>query len=341
MAGRTKLGAVLVSLFATLLLAGPVSAAPAVTVTPLPNAHAHNDYEHQRPLFDALDRGFTSVEADIYPTFGKLYIGHYPWDVRPDRTLQSLYLEPLRQRVAANGGRVFPGWDGEFQLLVDVKDNERDGYRWLDQALRDPRYADLFTRYVNGAVWRGPVTVVISGRQARDLVAGQNDRYAFLDGNPADLGTGVPSTLMPLVSADWNTLFRWRGVGPMPEEERARLHQYVATAHAEGKRVRFWGTPDGPADDATARDDRRSCTLPGHATGTSEVSAPVPVTGPNCDWGMPGSTRDTTADAAGEARLAVWRELRAADVDLLGSDDLDGLAAFLTSDRSTALARSR
>src|SRR6266571_3355435 len=39
---------------------------------PLIHAHAHNDYEHARPLFDALDRGFCSVEADIYLVDGQL-----------------------------------------------------------------------------------------------------------------------------------------------------------------------------------------------------------------------------------------------------------------------------
>ena len=37
-----------------------------IQVVPLPNAHAHNDYEHKRPLFDALDHGFCSVEADVF-----------------------------------------------------------------------------------------------------------------------------------------------------------------------------------------------------------------------------------------------------------------------------------
>src|SRR5438128_1656766 len=31
--------------------------------TPLLHAHAHNDYEHTHPLFDALEQGFCSVEA--------------------------------------------------------------------------------------------------------------------------------------------------------------------------------------------------------------------------------------------------------------------------------------
>ena len=50
--------ALLPSAFWILLAAGTsVWAADAAEVSPLPNAHAHNDYAHQRPLFDALDSG--------------------------------------------------------------------------------------------------------------------------------------------------------------------------------------------------------------------------------------------------------------------------------------------
>ncbi|NAZ86429.1 hypothetical protein GTR00_10015, partial [Kineococcus sp. T90] len=36
---------------------------------------------------------------------------------------------------------------------------------------------------------------------------------------------------MPLVSDNWNNLFTWTGVGEMPQEERARLHEFVRAAH--------------------------------------------------------------------------------------------------------------
>lgn len=39
---------------------------PDSPVTPIRRTHAHNDYEHKHPLFDALDQGFCSVEADIW-----------------------------------------------------------------------------------------------------------------------------------------------------------------------------------------------------------------------------------------------------------------------------------
>ena len=69
----------------------------------LERAHAHNDYEHDRPLYDALDHGFKSVEADIYLVGDQLLIGHDPTDLTPERTLQSLYLDPLKKIVRITG----------------------------------------------------------------------------------------------------------------------------------------------------------------------------------------------------------------------------------------------
>src|SRR5467141_4729541 len=88
--------------------------------TPLIHAHAHNDYEHKRPLFDALDHGFCSVEADIYLEKGRLLVGHTRDDLRPERTLEKLYLDPLRERTRANSGRVYSGGPAIF-LLIDMK----------------------------------------------------------------------------------------------------------------------------------------------------------------------------------------------------------------------------
>src|SRR4051794_35634110 len=87
-----------------LLAVALAGAADPPAPTPLKNAHAHNDYEHPRPLFDALDQGFTSVEADIFLVNGQLLVGHTAVDLKPGRTLEALYLDPLRARVRANGG---------------------------------------------------------------------------------------------------------------------------------------------------------------------------------------------------------------------------------------------
>jgi glycerophosphoryl diester phosphodiesterase len=49
-----------------------------------------------------------------------------------------------------------------------------------------------------------------------------------------------------LISDNWNNLFTWQGVGPMPAAERNRLHEFVDVAHRNCQRVRFWATPDLP-----------------------------------------------------------------------------------------------
>ena len=53
-------------LLVTLSLLLTASSAHAAEPTPLLRAHAHNDYEHTRPLLDALECGFGSIEADIH-----------------------------------------------------------------------------------------------------------------------------------------------------------------------------------------------------------------------------------------------------------------------------------
>ncbi|MFC1605118.1 hypothetical protein ACFL5F_08845, partial [Planctomycetota bacterium] len=92
-------------------------------VIPLSRAHAHNDYEHDRPLYDALDQGFNSVEADIFLVDDDLHVAHNRRDITSERTLRRLYLDPLRERVKQNGGRVYPnpGAPGQFTLLIDIK----------------------------------------------------------------------------------------------------------------------------------------------------------------------------------------------------------------------------
>lgn len=229
----------LITAFLLCALCGvPSMAAEAV---PLLSAHAHNDYLHTRPLLDALDHGFCSVEADIFLVDGNLLVAHTRSGVKPDRTLQALYLDPLRERVKRNGGRVFR--DGpEFTLLIDLKSDWRTIYPVLRSALTN--YADMLTTFRGDATHTNAVRVIVSGNRSREMFAGETVRYAALDGNLPDLDSGLPASLMPWISAPWTAKFGWRGDGPMPEAERARLAEIVTQAHAQGRRVRFWGAPD-------------------------------------------------------------------------------------------------
>jgi hypothetical protein len=261
---------------AALALIAAFAAPPRPAVIPLVNAHAHNDYWHARPLFDALDNGFCSVEADVLLVGGELRVGHDKYEAQPGRTLEKLYLAPLRRRVKANGGKVYRGGP-DFYLLIDVKTEAKTTYQAIDKALA--RYADILSVTRDGRFERKAVTALITGNCARAAIQAQKVRYAAIEGGPADLDSNPPVQLIPSVGADWAAHFRWDGEGPMPAAERNRLRAMVHKAHLQKRRVRFWATPE---------------------------------------------TR------------AMWRELRAAGVDLINTDELAKLRRYLRKERWTS-----
>lgn len=210
---------------------------------PLTQVHAHNDYEHLHPLFDALDHGFCSVEADIHLLGGNLLVAHDRGQTKAERTLQALYLEPLRERVKINGGRVYPNGP-EFTLLVDVKGSWQTTYPVLRQVLRD--YAEMLTTFHDGKTQTNAVLAIITGDRSKDMFRGESVRYAALDGELQDLNSNAPAELIPWISSNWSTTFKWSGLGSMPLKERIKLQDIVAKAHQHGRRVRFWGAPDQP-----------------------------------------------------------------------------------------------
>jgi len=224
---------------------------PFKRVVPLIRAHAHNDYEHGRPLFDALERGFCSIEADVWLVDGQLLVAHDRHQVKSERTLQTLYLDPLRERVRRNGGRVYANGP-EIVLLVDVKSEAEKTYAALREVLKP--YSDVLTTYRVGSIQTNAIRVVISGNRAAKMMEAESLRHAFLDGRIADLEGGESGSLIPLVSDDWNRIFKWRWNRPMPEEELLKLKQLVDKTHSQGRRLRFWATPDNPETWATLYD---------------------------------------------------------------------------------------
>jgi len=225
------------------LLALAVAAQPPrpQPLIPLTHAHAHNDYAHTRPLLDALDCGFCSIEADIYLVDGKLLVGHNRLDLRPGRTLQSLYLDPLREIIRKNGGRVYR--DGPtVQLLIDIKTEAEATYAALSAVLKD--YAPMLTVFHPDKTEPGAVTVVISGNRPRKTMAAQKQRLAACDGLIEDIDNPPSVRLVPLVSSRWGITFKWTGRGQLPDDQRQLLRTLVEKAHKNGQRLRFWGAPD-------------------------------------------------------------------------------------------------
>jgi hypothetical protein len=240
---KTSLGHFLRSLIAGTAALSLITTVVAADV-PLRQAHAHNDYEHSRPLHDALDAGFASVEADIYLVNGQLLVAHERNQVHPQRTLEALYLEPLKQRVKQNHGSVYPR-RAPFWLWIDIKSEAEATYRVLRPLLH--RYSHLLTRFTDRQTKVNAVTVILSGNRPLDLVAREKFRYAGIDGRLEDLERPRSVHLMPVISDNWQKHFKWTGTATMPGHERDRLAALIQSAHQRRQKIRFWATADTPA----------------------------------------------------------------------------------------------
>ena len=239
--------------------------------TPLPRAHAHNDYEHTRPLFDALDQGFGSVEADIYLVDGQLLVAHNREDVKPERTLEKLYLAPLKQRFDQRK-EILPRMK-TLILLIDIKGEAVPTYQALEKQFEN--YKPMLTVFEADKITTNAVTIILSGNRPREYVAKQSKRWVAIDGRLADLPDNPPPSLIPLISDNWTLHFAWKG-GALPQDQASKLNDLVAKTHQQGRILRFWAIPD---------------------------------------------------------REEAWALLHEAKVDLINTDRLTELAAFLTAQR--------
>ncbi len=211
-------------------------------VTPLPNAHAHNDYHHPRPLLDALDAGFCSVEADVFVVGTQLLVAHDRVDVKPGNTLKDLYLEPLLKRHKMNSGSIYPEGPA-FYLMIDFKSEAESTYAALRDLLSD--YREMLTEYGSKGMQHRSVTVVISGNRPTETLAREKLRYAFIDGRLSDLDKNEqPVSLIPWISESWRSHFNWNGRGEFTSTEKVKLNQWITKAHTQGRKVRFWATPE-------------------------------------------------------------------------------------------------
>jgi sulfur transfer complex TusBCD TusB component (DsrH family) len=212
-------------------------------LSPLTNAFAHNDYFHKRPLFDALENGYTSIEADIFLVGDDLIVAHINPFFRSDKTLEALYLKPLAEHIAKNNGQVYKGYNEPVILMIDIKTGADNTYSKLKTLLK--KYSSILSSYDHGAVLKGAVTIVLSGHKPYKMIKAEENRLAFIDEDLIKTSQDTTSAnIYKLSSCKYSKILRWAGRGDLPENERKRLCAYVALAHRFGKKVRLWASPE-------------------------------------------------------------------------------------------------
>jgi hypothetical protein len=228
--------------------ADTVTAFPASIAKPAPapleQAHAHNDYEHERPLLDALAHGFNFIEVDVWLIENELYVSHhFPVFLQKANTLKNLYLDPLDKLIGENDGRVFTESAVPLHLMIDIKTGAIETYQVLKHQLEPFRH--WITHFCNDKTTERAVRIFLSGNRPIETLASENERFMALDGRIEDLGKDYPPSLMPVISEPFQSIFGWQLPGMKRLEKQWQVFERITRlVHAEGKKVRLWASPE-------------------------------------------------------------------------------------------------
>ena len=182
--------------------------------------HSHNDYWRHVPLYDALAAGCTSVEADVWLIGNDLFVGHSRKSLTKERTLQSLYIDPIvsiltiqntaSQATTTNhtlSSVTSPDTSnrtGVFDtspttpltLLIDMKTNGALTFPVVLEHLEPFRSRGWLTHFDGSAVVPGLITVVGTGNTPFDLlVANTTYRDMFYDAPLDELWGDSPTPI--------------------------------------------------------------------------------------------------------------------------------------------------
>jgi hypothetical protein len=210
----------------------------------LPNAYAHNDYYHKRPLLDALDNGFTYVEADVYLRDNQLVVAHILPRFKKVKTLEALYLVPLMNYISGyeKSPQRYGGNPCSLTLMIDIKSKAGRTYEALELLLE--KYKSILSDFTSGQITIRNVTVVVTGHKPTELITEQKSRLVFMDEDLKQADKDSSVNIYPIASCKYSSLIKWKGKGFINEEEVQRLKYYVAQAHKNGRKVRLWASPE-------------------------------------------------------------------------------------------------
>lgn len=206
--------------------------------------HAHNDYEHPRPLLDALELGFESVEADVWLDGTDIGVSHNGAPFKG--SLRTLYLDPLKQRVDQQG---------------TVNRNGRPFFLWLDLKQGDPKLLELIASQLGAytsfltefsddqAAISRQVTVILTGDDAgkKALVDRSGLRPYVRDSNSYTPMDPPSDNKWGAYALSYYAFMQWNGEGAIPAAQQRQLDNLLAGAHQLGRQVRFYGSPETKA----------------------------------------------------------------------------------------------
>lgn len=195
---------------------------------------AHNDYEKSIPFFDAYSQGADFIEADIFLHEGRLVVAHTRSEINSDKTLDSLYLKPLLQKVHKNKGSAYPGNNKPLHLMIDLKS---EGMSTLTKLVTElEAYPEL--------IQCKSLFVTISGNVPDTASWRMFPEFIHFDGRPGIEYAPEKLKRIRLISTSFSSHSSWNGNGTLPASDHTKIEKLVEEVHKKKKPIRFWGAPD-------------------------------------------------------------------------------------------------
>ena len=203
--------------------------------------HSHNDYAQKNPFFTAYANKVDEIEADIFLVGDSIYVAHSKKEIKPYNSLSSLYLVPISLAFKKHNNRVSDDKKYTFSLMIDVKENWDAMYPALKKEVE--KYEGVFNRKQH----KGAIQIVISGARPDHSTFSTYPDWLFFDGLPNIAYAKMDLARVSLISDNFASYSKWKGVGEIPEADKVKLKTVIVSAHQLRKPIRFWGAPDTEA----------------------------------------------------------------------------------------------
>ncbi|OOQ59487.1 alkaline phosphatase [Mucilaginibacter pedocola] len=195
------------------------------------NAHSHNDYKNNIPFLRAYEKGFGSIEADVYAVNGRLMVAHSKDEINEKRSLKALYLEPLAEKLQRDPQR-------KLRLLIEIKENHKAVLPLVIEELKP------FAQYISSPAKPNRLSIVMTGAVPPAAEMPDYPDWITFDVDHLNGFTPQQWQKIGLVSFPLGRYVRWNGKGVLNKEEKKRVKGAIDSVHAAGKMIRFWESPD-------------------------------------------------------------------------------------------------
>ncbi len=195
---------------------------------------AHNDYVHPIPFYTAYFQQVGFIEADVFLTKNDLMVAHEQKEIEIERTLEELYLKPLKEKIKKQSGFVYADHSKALTLMIDLK---TEGVTTLNTLVKQlKKYPELLSC--------GTLQIAVSGNMPERSQWKNYPDFIHFDGRPGVEYSADELKRINMISTSFSNHAKWNGKGVLNRTEKEKLIALIDASHAKGKKIRFWGAPD-------------------------------------------------------------------------------------------------